>query len=139
MMSFEDLILIFYIWIPNTTIEGTMKKKSNSNNTLPLLLGVWPKHYGFSIHEHFSRVLDCTCTPRQIYSFICWPSLFYMEVLRKQVPWRYQAKGLPTSIKSIFLHRNLLHMETCSKSIFYIWTTYSTHYNYWKTLASCAV
>ena len=26
MMSFEDLILIFYIWVPNTSIEGTMKK-----------------------------------------------------------------------------------------------------------------
>ena len=25
MISFEDLILIFYIWVPNTTIEGIMK------------------------------------------------------------------------------------------------------------------
>ena len=33
MISFEDLILIFYIWVPDTTIEGTMKKKSNLNNT----------------------------------------------------------------------------------------------------------
>ena len=24
--SSEDLILIFYIWVPNTTIEGAMKK-----------------------------------------------------------------------------------------------------------------
>ena len=26
MISFEDIILISYIWVPNTTIEGTMKK-----------------------------------------------------------------------------------------------------------------
>ena len=26
MISFEDLIFIFYIWMPNTTIEGTKKK-----------------------------------------------------------------------------------------------------------------
>ena len=25
MISFEDLFLIFYIWVPNTTVEGTMK------------------------------------------------------------------------------------------------------------------
>ena len=24
MISFEDLILIFYIWVPNTTVKGTM-------------------------------------------------------------------------------------------------------------------
>ena len=27
MVSHEDLILIFHIWVRNTTIEGTMKKK----------------------------------------------------------------------------------------------------------------
>ena len=26
MIKFEDLTWIFYIWIPNTTIEGTMKE-----------------------------------------------------------------------------------------------------------------
>ena len=25
-INFEDLILIFYSWVPNTTIEGTVKK-----------------------------------------------------------------------------------------------------------------
>ena len=47
MITFEDLVLIFYIWVPNTTIEGTMKKKSNSNNTMLLLLGNWPKKLWF--------------------------------------------------------------------------------------------
>jgi hypothetical protein len=41
--NFEDLILMSCIWVPNTTKEGTMKKKVNLNNTLLLLLGVWPK------------------------------------------------------------------------------------------------
>ena len=39
MISFEDLILIFFIWVPITTIEGTLEK-SNISKTLPLLLGV---------------------------------------------------------------------------------------------------
>ena len=25
-ISFEDLVLVFYIWVPNTTIKGAMKK-----------------------------------------------------------------------------------------------------------------
>ena len=52
MINFKDLILIFYIWVSNTTIEGIVKKY-NLNNTLLLLLGVWPKKNGFSILEHF--------------------------------------------------------------------------------------
>ena len=28
MISFENLVLIFYSQVPNTTIEGTMEKKS---------------------------------------------------------------------------------------------------------------
>ena len=32
MTSFEDLVLVFYIRVPNTTIEGAMKKNSNLNN-----------------------------------------------------------------------------------------------------------
>ena len=42
MISFEDLILMLYVRVPNTTIEGTMKKISKLNNTLLLLLGVRP-------------------------------------------------------------------------------------------------
>ena len=51
-ISFEDLILIFYIWVPNTTIKDFMRK-SNLNNTLLLYLGIWPKNYGFNIPEHY--------------------------------------------------------------------------------------
>ena len=43
MIGFEDLILIFYIWVPNLTIEVIMKKQSILNNILLLLIGVWPR------------------------------------------------------------------------------------------------
>ena len=26
MISFEDPILVFYIWVPNTTVDGAMNK-----------------------------------------------------------------------------------------------------------------
>ena len=38
--KFEDLISMFYIWAPNITIKGAMKK-SNLNNILMLFLDVW--------------------------------------------------------------------------------------------------
>jgi hypothetical protein len=45
MISFEDLNLIFYIWVVNTTIEVIiLGGKSNLNNTLLLLLGLWRKN-----------------------------------------------------------------------------------------------
>ena len=47
MIIFEELILIFYIWVPKTLL---------------LLLGVWPKNYGFSILEHFLCILDHACS-----------------------------------------------------------------------------
>ena len=56
LISSKDLILIFYIWLSNTTTEVSMKKKSNLNDTLLLLLGIWPKLYDFSIMEHFALV-----------------------------------------------------------------------------------
>ena len=46
MISFENHILVFYIWLLNTTIKGSMKK-TNLNNTLLLLLGIWPKKSWF--------------------------------------------------------------------------------------------
>ena len=38
MISFEDVNLIFYTWVFNTTIKVALKKKSILNNTLLLLL-----------------------------------------------------------------------------------------------------
>ena len=46
MISFEDLILILFIWVPNVIIEGIMKKNPKLNNNLLVLLGVWPKKRG---------------------------------------------------------------------------------------------
>ena len=39
MISFVDLVLIFYIWVPNTIIKDVMKKY-NLKYTLLLLLGI---------------------------------------------------------------------------------------------------
>ena len=44
MISFEDLI--FYIWVCNTIIAGTMKKKSNLNNIFTTFR-CWPKNLWF--------------------------------------------------------------------------------------------
>ena len=43
MVSFKDLILLFYIWVLNITIEVTMKLV-NLENILHLLLRVWLKN-----------------------------------------------------------------------------------------------
>ena len=87
MINFEDLMLIFYIWVPNTTIECAMKTKSNLNNSLLLLLGVWPKNYGFSVLEHFSIYLavlahhkfNIFSTRHLKGSFGCYPSHWKAE------------------------------------------------------------
>ena len=56
MIIYEDFIFIFYIWIPNTTIDGAMKKNSNSN-TLLLLLYIWPKNImSFITYQSFFSV-----------------------------------------------------------------------------------
>ena len=56
----EDLNLIFYIWVFNIKIEVIMKKKSNLNNTLLSLLGLWPKKmvsvYWSTLLVHFTRL-----------------------------------------------------------------------------------
>ena len=36
---------LFYIWVLNTTTKVIMRKKPNLNNTLLLLLGLWPKKF----------------------------------------------------------------------------------------------
>ena len=61
MISFEDIMLIFYVWVSNTTIEGAMKIEKN---TLLLLLDVWTKIYGLSIPELFSRILYHARSPK---------------------------------------------------------------------------
>jgi hypothetical protein len=47
MIGFEDFILVFYIRVPNTTIEDVMEKNSNLNNILLLLLNILPKQLWF--------------------------------------------------------------------------------------------
>ena len=61
MISFEDLNLILYIWVFNTTIDVIMKK-IQSNKILLFFLGLWPKKHGFSILEHFFGPLYHACT-----------------------------------------------------------------------------
>ena len=45
-------MLISYIWVPCTTMEGTMKNKK-LNNTLLMFWVLDHKNDGFSILEHF--------------------------------------------------------------------------------------
>ena len=45
-ISIEDLILIFYIWVPNTIIQGDMEKNPVKKNLL-LLLAIQPKKLRF--------------------------------------------------------------------------------------------
>jgi hypothetical protein len=82
MISFEDLMWIFYVWVPNTTIEGAMKKEKN---TLLLLLDVWPKIYGFSIPEHFFRILYHARSPKdKHYGHMSTTKSFYNHFLSHQ-------------------------------------------------------
>ena len=47
-ISIEDLILIFYIWVPNTIIQGDIEKKFiQSKKNLLLLLAIQPKKLWF--------------------------------------------------------------------------------------------
>ena len=50
-MSFKNLIFIFYIWVPKTTIEGTMKR-CKVNNTFYYFEEYDHNNYGFSILEN---------------------------------------------------------------------------------------
>ena len=49
LIIFEDLILIFHIWVHNTTIEGAMK---NIQFKQYFATSVWPYNDGFSVLEH---------------------------------------------------------------------------------------
>ena len=107
MIFFEDLILIFYIQVPNTTMEGTMKKKSNLHDTVLLLFGVWPKtNYGFSISEHiyFLGVLDHACSHQPHSNTYFWVSFTPNELcnvilrINTSTHWlRYQNSTLNTN------------------------------------------
>jgi hypothetical protein len=70
--NFEDLILMSCIWVPNTTKEGTMKKKVNLNNTLLLLLAVWPNKLRFyNIRAFFTYTWPCLLPRIQWYATGC--------------------------------------------------------------------
>ena len=72
LIIFLDLILIFYIWVPNTTIKETMKFKQH------FALDVWPKNNGFSLYKHFSFVVDNACSLH--YVIVCGSTLFTYEL-----------------------------------------------------------
>ena len=74
-ISFKDLILILYIWVPNTTIEGTMNCFSNLSNTLLLLLGVWPKNLWFLYTRAFFPYWSMYLTMLAPYNIHCWTLL----------------------------------------------------------------
>ena len=61
MLSFEDLILLFYIWVFNTTIEEfeIIMKETNLDNTLLLNIGVWPQKMVSYIEALFGSTLPC--------------------------------------------------------------------------------
>ena len=60
MISFENLILVFYISILNATIKVVVGGKIN---TLLLLLGVTKSNYDFKMPKHFLSPLYYACTP----------------------------------------------------------------------------
>ena len=59
---FRDRILIFYIWVPNLTIDVIMKNNQFKKNILLLLIGLDQENHGFRIPEHLFRPLYYACT-----------------------------------------------------------------------------
>ena len=57
MISFEDLILIFYSWVPNT-MEKTQSKQHCATTSRHFT----PTNYNFSILEKFFHILDRVCS-----------------------------------------------------------------------------
>ena len=54
MINFEDLIRIFYIWVPNTTIKDTMDKIQLKQHSATIFRRLTKKKVdGFSVLEHF--------------------------------------------------------------------------------------
>ena len=61
-MNIEVLILMFYIWLLNTTTLGTVKKKIHLNNIFLLVLGIGQYNASIFILEHFLGPLYYACT-----------------------------------------------------------------------------
>ena len=71
MISFEDLNLIFYIGVFNTTIEVIMKKKSQlKQHFATTFRPLTPQKNHFRIQEHYFGQLrhDCTHVKQQFNS-----------------------------------------------------------------------
>ena len=77
MIVFEDLILMFYIWVPNLTIEVII---------LVLLLGVWPRKPRLCIPEHLFGPLYYACTHLRDFIHIVQHSL-ELEVALEAFDW----------------------------------------------------
>ena len=89
MIEFEDLKLIFYIWVFNIKIKVVMGKNSNLNNIFLLLLGLWLYIYGFNILKHYfgSFTMLCTHVPKIKYinssSNLNFEALYYARIVEK--------------------------------------------------------
>ena len=68
MISFEDLIVIVYIWVPNTTMEGIIKKMQFKQH-FALLLGIWPTKNMILIYWSIFSVYLSVLAPTPIQSF----------------------------------------------------------------------
>ena len=59
MISFEDLILIFYIWVPNTTIKGTIKEVQFKQHFATTFKRLTKKIMIFVYHSIFPYTWPC--------------------------------------------------------------------------------
>ena len=104
MISFESLILLFHLWVPNITI-----KKSNFNNTLLLLWGVWPKIMLLVYQSIFFHTLDCACSLRNnLFGALGWPP--FCDKLKSCLTWHRYPKGV--------FYRPLNFSNECFKATF---------------------
>ena len=63
-ICFEDFILIFYIFVPNTTIEGTMKKIIQFKQHFATTFRCLTKKIMVLVYwSTFSHILDRACSP----------------------------------------------------------------------------
>ena len=70
MITYGDLILIFYIEALNITRHGPMGKTNyNLSEILLLLVGIWLKLYGIDNQEHF--LIHSTMLAPKSYQFMC--------------------------------------------------------------------
>ena len=91
MISFEDLILIFCIWIPNLTIEVIMKNIYILNNNLLLAIGVWPRKSWLSYTGALSW-----------FTLLCLHPLFNMIIVNA-LTWPYGSVLLSNNTNGCFV------------------------------------